>query len=127
MTDTEGGRVRPFADFLREQAKGQTHEELSEGLRDLVQRVKDTGKGGSISLTVTVELMKGSGGNALVVSDAIKLKLPEHDRQTSLFFSDRDGNLVRNDPDQLTFDSLREVDTTTGEIREIPAREVVAK
>lgn len=123
-TTDDTGRVRPFADFLREQARGATHDELSEGLRDLVARVKDTGKAGSITLTINVEPMKGSAGSALVVTDAIKLKLPEHDRQSSLFFSDRDGNLVREDPNQLAFDSLREVDTATGEIREVPRAEV---
>ena len=124
MTETDWGRVRPFADFLREQAKGATHEELSEGLRDLVARVMDTGKGGSISLKITVEPMKGSKGSALVVTDEIKLRLPEHDRQSSLFFSDREGNLVREDPNQLAFDTLREVNTETGEIREVPRAEV---
>ena len=124
MTETDGGRVRPVADFLREQAKGATHEELSEGLRDLVARVMDTGKGGSISLKITVEPMKGSKGSALVVTDEIKLRLPEHDRQSSLFFSDREGNLVREDPNQLAFDTLREVNTETGEIREVPRAEV---
>jgi len=114
--------IRPFADFLREQAKGTTHDELSAGLHDLVQRVRDTGKKGSVTLVVSVELMKGSD-KAVLVSPPIKLKLPEHDRDTSLFFADRDGNLVRNDPDQLAFESLREVpppnvDLTTGEIKE---------
>lgn len=113
--------VRPFADFLREQSRGTTHEELSDGLHDLVQRVRDTGKKGTITLAITVELMKGSD-KAVIVSDEIKLKLPEHDRDTSLFFADSDGNLVRNDPDQLAFESLREVppppgvNPTTGEI-----------
>jgi hypothetical protein len=104
---TDEPQVRPFADFLREQAKGHSHDELSEGLRDLVARVQDTGKKGSITYVVTVEPTKGT--SALTVSDEIKLKLPEHDRQASLFFTDRDGNLQRNDPDQLTFDSLREI------------------
>jgi hypothetical protein len=113
--------IRPFADFLREQSKGTTHDELSIALHDLVQRVRDTGKKGFVTLTVGVELMKGSD-KAVFVSDAIKLKLPEHDRETSLFFADRDGNLVRNDPDQLSFESLREVppppgvNVATGEI-----------
>jgi hypothetical protein len=44
----EDVHVRPFADFLREQAKGHSHDELSEGLREqLVARVQDTGKKGS--------------------------------------------------------------------------------
>ncbi|HET7397656.1 MAG TPA: hypothetical protein VFJ94_03950 [Intrasporangium sp.] len=113
--------IRPFADFLREQSRGTTHDELSEGLHDLVQRVRDTGKKGAITLVISVELMKGSD-KAVIVSDEIKLKLPEHDRDTSLFFADRNGNLVRNDPDQLAFESLREappppgVDLKTGEM-----------
>jgi hypothetical protein len=112
--------IRPFADFLREQGKGHSHEELSEGLRDLVGRVKDTGKKGSITYVVTVEPTKGT--DALTVSDEIKLRFPEHDRDASLFFSDANGNLTRSDPNQLTFESLREVppppgvDATTGEI-----------
>lgn len=122
MTDIP---IRPFADFLREQARGTTHEELSEGLHDLVARVRDTGKKGSLTLTITAEMMKGSE-KALFVSDQIKLKLPEHDRDTSIFFADRNGNLVRNDPDQLSFDSLREVpppnvDPATGEILDTPS------
>ena len=110
---TDQPPIRPFADFLREQAKGTTHEELGEGLHDLVARVRDTGKKGTLTLTVTVELMKGSD-KAVIVSDEIKLKLPEHDRDTSLFFADRFGNLTRNDPDQLSFESLREVPPPPG-------------
>jgi len=112
--------VRPFADFLREQAKGHSHEELSEALRDLVSRVQDTGKKGSITYVVYVEPTKGT--DALTVSDQIKVRFPEHDRDASLFFSDADGNLTRSDPNQLVFESLREVkapagvDAKTGEV-----------
>lgn len=104
--------VRPFADFLREQAKGHSHEELSTALHDLVSRVHDTGKKGSITYVVTVEPTKGT--DALTVSDQIKLKFPEHQRQASLFFNDKHGNLIRNDPNQLQFESLREVPVPTG-------------
>ena len=118
--------IRPFADWLREQSSGKTHDELSEALWDLIARVRDTGKKGSVSLTVSVALMKGDK-DVLIVSDEIKLRIPEHDRKASLFYPDRNGNLARTDPHQLTFESLREVpgtglvDTTTGEIKEIKA------
>lgn len=124
MTDTpDGARVRPFADFLREQARGTSHDELSEGLRDLVQRVRDTGKAGTITYVVRVETMKGTTSQ-LMVSDEIKLKLPEHDRQASIFFADRENNLTRNDPEQPVFETLRELpgggtlNVQTGEVRE---------
>ena len=116
--------IRPFADWLREQSSGKTHDELSEALWDLIARVRDTGKKGSVSLTVSVALMKGDK-DVLIVSDEIKLRIPEHDRKASLFYPDRNGNLARTDPNQLSFESLREVpaghalvDTTTGEIKE---------
>jgi hypothetical protein len=102
--------IRPFADFLREQSHGTTHDELSEALHTLVARVQDTGKKGSLTLTIGVERLKGGrSDNALIVSDSIKLNLPEHDRDTSLFFATADGNLSRDDPRQLTFESLRDV------------------
>lgn len=114
--------IRPFADFLRDQSRGSTHEELSEGLRDLVAKVLDTGKKGTLTLILTVEPMPKSDGNALIVSDEIRLKLPEFARDNSLFFADDDSNLYRTDPRQMVFEGLREVpptitiDTTTGEV-----------
>lgn len=124
MTDDAEVVVRPFADWLREQSKGTTHDELSDALFDLIGRVRDTGKKGSLQLTVTVAPLKGDV-NVLVVSDEIKLRLPEHDRNASLFYPDRHGNLTRQDPNQLAFESLREVpsrvDPITGEIKEIHA------
>lgn len=116
--------VRPFADWLREQAGGKSHDELSVALYDLVQRVRDTGKKGSIVYTISVGPMKGDK-DVIVIDDQIKLKLPEHDRKASLFYTDKTGNLTRNDPNQLQFESLREVeggqvvDTITGELKEV--------
>lgn len=125
MTDTTEPEIRPFATWLLEQSGGKTHEELSEALYDLVGRVRDTGKKGSVSLTVNVAPLKGDI-DVLVVADEIKLRLPEHDRKASLFYPDKDGNLTRRDPNQLSFDEqLREVpanvDPKTGEIREVEA------
>lgn len=132
MTDTtddpadDDQVVRPFADWLREQAGGKSHDELSDALFDLVQRVRDTGKKGSVHYTISVGPMKGDK-DVLVISDEIKLRLPEHDRKASLFYTDKTGNLTRSDPNQLSFESLREVgdgqvvDTKTGELKEIKA------
>lgn len=105
--------VRPFADWLREQSKGSSHDELSDALHALVGRVQETGRKGSLSYTVTVA---PSGDDAVLVTDEIKTRLPEHRRPESLFFTDTHGNLTRRDPRQLDFSSLREVDTDTGEI-----------
>lgn len=119
MNDTP--RIRPFADFLREHGKGRTHDELGEALHTLIARVKDTGKKGSITLTVSVEPMK-KDDRLVVVGDKIKITLPEHDRPSGVWFVGRDGNLQRDDPNQQPFESLREVplppgiDPVTGEV-----------
>lgn len=110
MTDQHDGRTRPFADFLREHNRGRSHEELGESLQMLVARVVETAKKGTLTYVLTVG--QGDGG-ALVVKDEIKLKLPEFDREGSIFYADDDGNLIKNDPRQMTFESLREVPRPT--------------
>ena len=101
--------IRPFADALIEMQGGRTHTELSESLHELIARVRDTGKKGTITLTITVAPVKNASENTLTVSDLVTTKLPAHDRRVSLFFADADGNLSRRDPNQLEFSGLREV------------------
>lgn len=66
--------------------------------------------------------MKGDE-RVLVASDEIKLKLPEFPRAASIFYTTSDGNLSRQDPEQLSFDSLREVPAADAraEVREVRA------
>lgn len=99
MAEKETAEVKPFATVLLALGRGATERELSEALHDLVARVRDTRKKGVLTYTLEVAPLKGES-DALMLSDAIKLKLPEHDRAASIFFADRDGNLVRDDPNQ---------------------------
>ncbi len=121
MKNTDDGTVRPFADFFREHGNGRTHDEMSDVLRDLIAKVKDTGRKGSLTLTITVEPMK-KDDRMVIVSDSLRVRLPEHDRPTAVWYVDRSGNLTRNDPNQMTFETLREVpapagvDAATGEV-----------
>lgn len=101
--------IRPFADALLELSGGRTHTELSEQLHELIARVRDTGKKGTLTLTITVSRMKNAAENTLTVTDDVKAKLPAHDRNVSVFYADADGNLTRRDPNQLEFEHLREV------------------
>lgn len=101
--------VRPFADWLREQGQGRTHDELSEGLADLVSAIQATGKGGSIVLTINLKPLEKGNTNAIIVTDKVTVKAPQLERKSSVFFPDEAGNLHRSDPNQLAFDSLRDV------------------
>ena len=99
---------RPFADWLREQSNGRTLDELSDALADVSAAVRETGKKGTLTLTITISPVK-NGGGALVVADQVKALAPKPDRRTSVFYADDHGNLTREDPRQPTFEGLREV------------------
>ena len=119
MTDTPGGsNVQPFSTWLLQQSNGRSHDELSQALHDLVAKVGETGKKGTLTYVVTVAPLD-KDASALVTSDEIKVKPPEHDRKASIFYPDREGNLSRRDPNQLDLLDLqdRDIDHHTGEIR----------
>lgn len=101
--------VRPFAEFLVQQANGRTHTELSEALHQVVAAVKETGKAGKVQLTVDVKPMSKSDDRALIVTATCAIKTPRVDAPTSVFFIDAEGNLSRTDPRQMTL-PLREVE-----------------
>ncbi|TDZ94758.1 hypothetical protein [Mycobacteroides salmoniphilum] len=108
-------RVRPFADFLRELQKGRVHDELSEGLREVVAAVRATGKAGSLTLKLSVS--EQANTSMLVIKDDVNVKAPQADRQVSLWFVDREGNVTRTDPAQLQFESMKSVAESTTNIR----------
>lgn len=95
--------VRPFDAFLRDLAGGATNSELGEALWSLLERVQDTGKAGSMTLTIAVGF---DGQGRVQVKDNVAVKLPEFSRPTTAFFIDREGNASRRDPNQPTLPSL---------------------
>lgn len=94
--------TRTFDDFFRELRRGGALYEAGEKLRDLVAAVERTGKGGSLTIKLSIQ-PDGKYGTAVEVSDQITTKLPEPKRDSSLFFMDGSHNLTRNNPDQMTF------------------------
>lgn len=115
-------KPREFGSFLLEQARGRTHDELSQALHDVTAKVIETGKKGSLTLVLNIALLDKDPANGLIVTDEIKTKLPEHDRPASMFFPTSDGSLSRRDPRQMSFDDLQTLpepaglDKATGEI-----------
>lgn len=101
--------IRPFADWLHEQSAGETHDELSEALWGLVGRVQATQKKGSLTLTIKIEPTKSG---PLMISDEIRLRLPEYPRDPSIAYIDSNGNLTRNNPLQPPLTELRDASAT---------------
>jgi len=97
----------PFSVFVAELSGGRTNEALTEKLAELAERVRATGRRGSLTFTIA---MKPNGDNAVTIVDEIKTKLPEFARPTTAFFV-TDGALSRKDPRQreLTFANVKEM------------------
>lgn len=118
-TEEEPRRVRPFADFLAEHNRGQSAGKAALDLQTVVEAVKQTGKKGSVSVTVSVEPMKGNP-DAMLTTITVVSKVPTDPPKAAVFYADEDGNLQRTDPGQLAFESLKEVEAP--EVRDAPAR-----
>lgn len=107
MPDADG-HVRPFADFLVKQRAGSLNIEAAAALAEVVQAVAETGKDGTLVLTLKVSRNKAG---ALEVTDKVVAKIPDFGRVPTLWWADDDGNLVRRDPNQPNFDdALQAVD-----------------
>ncbi len=97
----ETGEIEPgdFAAFLAT-VRPRTNVELAEALAGVVTAVQDTGKAGSVTLTITVKPL-ADDAQIIQVFDQIKTNRPEHDRKGSLAYPDGEGNLSRTDPNSL--------------------------
>ncbi len=97
--------IRPFDQVIRELGEGSTLSELSEAFWDVIQRVQETAKAGSLTLHLAVAF---DGQGRLVVKDEVKVKLPEFSRPETRFFIDRNGNASRRDPNQPALPNLED-------------------
>lgn len=109
MTDElhEATDVRAFDAFFRELRRGQAHHEMSVALQDLVRAVEETGKAGSVTLTIKLK-PDAKYDTAVAVVDEITAKLPQPTKGASLFFMDGSHNLQRSHPNQMTIDDNEE-------------------
>lgn len=108
--------ARPFTDTLLALRHGELLDELSDAINELTTACAETGKAGTLSMTI--KLKPGNAGQIEVI-DEVKLKLPAPTKGSTLMFATPEGNLVRNDPRQMSIEGLRQVDTSTGEIKQV--------
>lgn len=90
---------RPFTDTLRTLRDGMCLDELSMQMQMLVQQVQATSKGGRLTLTIDVKPADRIPG-AVVITDDVKVKLPEIKSDGTLMWPTPEGNLERNNPKQ---------------------------
>lgn len=94
----------------------QSMQELSEGLQACVASVKDTGKPAELRYVLKIS----ASGNAMIVTDDIKTKIPVNKRDSAVFFPNENNGLQRDNPQQRTLD-LRTVEKPEVEVRDVRA------
>lgn len=104
-------QIRPFAELLTILDRGSAHAEASRALNDLVAAVRDTGKKGSMTVSIELGPLKGSS-DQLLVAARVTAKPPKSEPGAAVFYIDDAGNLTRHDPRQmaLELDGLRVVE-----------------
>jgi hypothetical protein len=107
--------IRPFSDTLTAIRFGQLQEELSAKLNELTTACMEEGKGGK--LTLVLSLKPGKAGQVEILDD-VKLTLPPREHGSTLMFATPEGNLQREDPRQMQLEGLRAV-TAPAPLKEI--------
>ena len=89
--------ARLFTDVVGELGRGSTVADLTTKLAEVVVGVMETGKIGSLTLTLKI---KPNGRDSVFVIDDVKAKVPELPRSETLFIATAGGDLTRDIPDE---------------------------
>ena len=95
-----------FAAFLKDIRKGQFLYESSVELEKLVAAIKETGKGGTLTLKIDIAPLNKGNANALGIKAKPKAKLPEKETNLAIFFPTDKNTLQREDPRQGLMDEV---------------------
>lgn len=102
MSETKN--TTPFSQQLAYINRGTLDAELTEALADVIKAVRETGKKGAITLTLNCSMLNTRDENTMKVTPKITRTIPELDRADTIMFSTADGDLLRDDPDQMQID-----------------------
>lgn len=82
-----------FATWLLDHRHGVADLDLTEALRDLIQKVSATRKPGSLTIKLNIK----AEGDMLAISDSLTVKEPNL-AEASMYWIDRAGDLSRHNP-----------------------------
>jgi len=99
---------------------GLMEHEASIAMREVVQAVRQTNRPGK--LVIEVEIKPATkGNNALTVSHYVTVKKPKPDKDASIFFTDDECNLSRDNPMQKSLDLRTVPKPEVAEVRKVEA------
>lgn len=94
--------LRSFAQFLAQLEDGRLHGDLSDGLRDIIEKLHDAAinAGGTAKGRVSVNIDFLLKGGVVEVTADYALKAPKLARGRSIFWATPENNLTRRNPAQ---------------------------
>ncbi|AYH09390.1 hypothetical protein C5E24_06645 [Pectobacterium parmentieri] len=104
MSENAESKCTNFSQQIAYINKGTLDAELTETLAMIIQAVQETRKKGSVTLTLNVEMLNSRTDNQMKVTPDVKFNKPKLELADTIMFSTADGDLLRDDPDQIKMD-----------------------
>ena len=98
---------------------GAAEDEANELLTQCLQATNDTGKQSTLTIKLTI---KPNGYGVVKVLEDIKATVPKYDREATVLFTDKNNQLVREDPRQQRLD-LRQLESSQPKVNAAPLPE----
>lgn len=95
-----------LTEILSQIRGGAALEEAGRDLQELVQAVRDTGKPGKLTFSITVEPDK-TDETVVTLQPDVTLKIPKRAKAKGMFYMDSHGRLTREDPRQIELELER--------------------
>lgn len=92
-----------FASWLEEFAHGTTHKIASERMQEIVKACEETGRKGSLTIKIDIGVVAEVRANVTV-------KKPERPMPGATYYATTEGELVSEDPRQLSLPAPRVID-----------------
>ena len=109
---------RAFLAVAENHRQGALITDVSAALKQVTAAVQLAGKGGKVTLEMMLKPASRGDAGTLVLEHKVKVKVPELEPAGSIFYSDPDMNLVREDPKQAKL-PLRELEQEAPELRKV--------
>ncbi|AYO54422.1 hypothetical protein [Acinetobacter wuhouensis] len=106
-----------FCQTLGNLQHGYALKELDQTLTDALQASQDTGKQSTVTVKLTI---KPNGAGTFKIIDDIKSTLPKFDKEPTVLFTDKDQQLVREDPRQQKLNLTQVEDTSPIQMKALP-------
>ena len=103
---------KTFIDTFVELRNGGAAIEMQEKLEQTIQGVRNTGKDGKLTLTLSIKpASKGGDVDMVFLADAIRAEVPQPNKKDTVFFVGVDNSLSRNDQRQMSMlDGIKDLE-----------------